>query len=87
MATKAEKAWMDKVAQLSCIICKTTPVTIHHCGTYVGGGRNHMKVIPICWEHHLGKEGIDGKQMGKRVWEAKYGTELSLLAKVMEMLE
>lgn len=71
---------MDKVASLGCLICHG-PATIHHCGTYMGGGRDHMKVLPLCWHHHLGPEGIDGKHMGKRVWEAKYGTEEELLAK------
>lgn len=70
---------MDRVASLGCIIC-TAPATIHHTGTYMGGGRNHMKVIPLCWPHHLGPEGIDGKRMGKRQWETKYGTEQDLLA-------
>ena len=80
-ATKAEKLHMDRVAALGCIIC-SMPATIHHCGTYMGGGRDHMKTIGLCWEHHLGKEGIDGKQMGKRKWESKYGTEESLLEQV-----
>lgn len=86
-ATKAEKAHMDKVAQLGCIIKKCGgPATIHHCGTYMGGGRDHMKVLPLCWPHHLGREGIDGKQMSKRAWEQKYGTEEELLAKVEKLL-
>ena len=41
-----------------------------------------MRVIPLCWNHHLGPEGIDGKRMAKRVWESKYGTEEDLLRKV-----
>lgn len=73
-ATQAQQLHMNRVAQLGCVVCGN-PATIHHCGTYMGGGRNHWKVIPLCWEHHLGAEGIDGKQMGKRVWEAKYGSE------------
>lgn len=71
---------MDLVANLGCIVkgCGS-PTTIHHCGTYMGGGRDHMRVIPLCWPHHLGPEGIDGKRMSKRQWQAKYGTELELL--------
>lgn len=46
-----------------------------------------MKVLPLCWRHHLGPEGIDGKKMGKRVWEEKYGTEEHLLAKVRATLD
>lgn len=88
MATVAEKKHMDAVAQLGCIVrgCGR-PATIHHCGTYMGGGRDHFKVIPLCWEHHLGREGIDGKRMAKRVWETKYGTEEELLALVARLLK
>lgn len=79
---------MDRVAQLPCVapMCCAWPVTLHHCGTHMGGGRDHMRVIPLCWEHHLGAEGIDGKKMSKRAWEAKYGSEEGLLEKVETML-
>lgn len=82
-ATAEEKRHMGRVAALGCIICGGA-ATIHHCGTYMGGGRDHKRVIPLCWEHHLGAEGIDGKRMGKRVWEEKYGTEEELL-KLVEL--
>lgn len=86
-ATKSEKIWMDRVAQLGCIIESCNGLaTLHHCGTYMGGGRDHKRVIPICWQHHLGKEGIDGKHLSKRQWEAKYGTEEELLEKVNLLL-
>lgn len=80
---------MARVAQLPCVArgcAQPGPSTFHHTGTYMGGGRNHMKGIPLCWPHHLGPEGIDGKRMGKRVWEAKYGTEEELLEITNTML-
>lgn len=80
-ATKAQKAHMSRVASLGCLICRG-PATIHHCGTGAGGRRDHNKVIPLCWEHHLGREGVDGKAMSKRAWQEKYGSEESLLAQV-----
>ena len=49
--------------------------TLHHCGTGAGGRKDHMKVIPLCHGHHLGKEGIDGKSMSKRAWQEKWATE------------
>jgi hypothetical protein len=52
----------------------------------MGGGRNHMRVIGLCPEHHQGREGIDGKHMSKRQWEAKYGSEEQLLAQVRQEL-
>jgi len=60
------------------------PATLHHCGTYMGGGRDHLRVLPLCHVHHQGPKGIDGKRMGKRVWEMKYGTEEELLLKTRQ---
>ena len=79
---------MSRVAELGCIVTGCgSPATIHHCGTYMGGGRDHMRVLPLCWEHHLGAEGIDGKRMSKRQWQEKYGYEKELLEKVKNMLD
>lgn len=82
-ANKAERAHMGRVAALGCIagVCGATAM-IHHCGTYMGGGRNHMRVLPLCWHHHQGPDGIDGKKISKRQWEARYGTEEELLDRV-----
>lgn len=87
-ASKAEKLHMQRVAALGCAVecCVRDDITIHHCGTYMGGGRDHMRVIGLCVDHHLGPEGIDGKKMGKRVWEQKYGTEEFLLEKTNILL-
>lgn len=86
--TVEEKKWMSRVAGLGCVVmgCGVS-ATIHHCGTYMGGGRDHMRVIPLCWEHHLGTEGIDGKRMSKRQWEEKYSTEEELLARTEWLLK
>lgn len=87
--TKAERKHLDAVASLGCIIRNHDclgRVTIHHCGTHMGGGRNHMRVIPLCWAHHLGPEGIDGKKMGKRIWEGRYGSEKELMAMTHKLL-
>lgn len=80
-----ERLHMDRVAALGCLICYS-PATIHHCGTHMGGGRDHMRVVPLCWAHHLGPEGIDGKKISKRQWEEKYGTEEELLQRVKKLL-
>jgi len=77
---------MASVAQLPCVVCGIRPVTVHHCMTGIGRRKDHLKTISLCWMHHLGPEGIDGKQMGKRVWEAKYGSEKVLLEKVNKLL-
>jgi len=88
MTTIADKEHMDKVSQLGCRVCINLgyirlgecPAGIHHTGTYMGGGRTHKRVLALCHEHHQGKEGIDGKHMSKRQWEAKFGTEEELLS-------
>lgn len=84
---------MEAVAQLPCIVstCGAWPVTIHHCGTGGGGRRDHMKVLPLCHHHHLGREGIDSvctpKPYSKRTWQEKYGREDDLLEIVKQQLE
>lgn len=45
-----------------------------------------MKVIPLCWGHHQGPEGIDGQKLSKRQWQSKYGTEVELMAETQRRL-
>lgn len=82
--TVAEKNHMIAVAQLPCIVCQAWPVSVHHAETGMGGRKNHMKVLPLCWNHHQGRDGIH--KMGRKPWQAKYGTEQELLAKVAQQL-
>lgn len=83
--TKKDREYWDQIAQLGCIIgprgCYGR-ITIQHCGTGIGRRKDHKKVIPLCWGHHLGREGIDGKHISKPVWESKYGTEEQLIMRV-----
>ncbi|MCE9567658.1 MAG: Ref family protein [Planctomycetes bacterium] len=80
-----EKRHWHRLLKLPCVVGLTScsgRITIHHCGTSAGGRKDHMRVIPLCFGHHLGPEGIDGKRMSKRAWQEKYGTETELLEKV-----
>lgn len=83
----------ERVRTLGCIVgpigCnfRNLPLTRHHCGTGAGGRKDHMKVIGLCWEHHLGREGVDGKRMSKKKWQEKYGTEEVLLKRVERRLK
>jgi hypothetical protein len=52
----------------------------------VAAGKNHKKVLGLCWEHHLGREGIDGKIMTRPEWVAKFGTEQELFRKQERIL-
>lgn len=86
-----EKQHMDKVRKLGCIVknheCEGR-TTIHHTGTGAGGRKNHMKVIGLCVEHHLGMRGINSLTgaMSRREWESVYGSESELLKLVDEKL-
>lgn len=91
--TKAEKTHLDAVASLGCIACRklgvmNSPAECHHPRTGVGAGRrsSHFDAIPLCPRHHrLGNRGV-AIHAGKETWEAKFGTELELLAEVTELL-
>lgn len=89
--TKAQRKRWDEISLLGCVVGPSSTcrgrTTIHHCGTGAGGRKNHDKVIPLCWEHHLGDEGIDGGKISKRQWQAKYGSEVSLMVKVQDVLD
>ena len=83
-ATKKQRERWNRIAELGCLICGG-PATIHHLFTGAGGRKNHDRVAPLCWEHHVGREGIDGRVMSKKVWQAKYMSEpeMELMVKTM----
>ena len=78
-ATAAEKAHMDRVAALGCIICGK-PACIHHVRQY-GSKRDHKKVLPICDKHHgnMGEFGV-ALHAGVNKWEKVNGTQEKWLA-------
>ncbi|MGI4812122.1 MAG: Ref family recombination enhancement nuclease [Janthinobacterium lividum] len=85
-ATKAESAYMGRVARLGCIVCRNlglgeSPAEIHHPRFLAGGGQRagHMDVIGLCAMHHrLGGHGV-AIHDGQETWELIYGTEAELL--------
>lgn len=90
--TKAESAWMSRVAALGCICCasegKTTKAALHHVRAGYGRGQraSHWEVLPLCPDHHqYGGMGV-AFHAGPRTWEAKYGSEVLLLALVYHAL-
>lgn len=83
--TAAQRRQWSKVAELGCLVCGAT-ATIHHLYTGGGGRKNHDKVAPLCWAHHIGPEGIDGRVMSKKQWQQKYFTEHEMEAMVRVML-
>lgn len=87
--TTSDQARFTKLVELGCIIknreCEGR-ITIHHCFTGMGRRKCHSKTTGLCWRHHLGDLGIDGKQMGKRTWELIYGSEEVLLERVNQLI-
>ena len=88
--TKDEKKYLDRVARVGCILCRTalgvkdSPAEIHHIRRF-GGKRSTSPVIPLCPEHHRGNSGVHG--LGAKGFEAKWGTsQEALLEKLNELL-
>lgn len=83
--TSAQNRRWDKIRCLGCLVCGAQ-ATIHHLYTGAGGRKNHDRVAPLCWIHHIGPEGIDGRKLSKRQWQEKYLTEHEMEARVSAML-
>ena len=90
--TKDERAYLSRVADLGCILCRrlrygNTPAEIHHARTGTGAGRraSHYNTIGLCAEHHRGNAGLHG--MGRKAFEIHYKfTEFELLEEVRRIL-
>ncbi len=83
--TKLEKQHMDRVARIPCLVCSDWPVAVHHAKTGAGGRKNHMLVLPLCYTHHQGREGIH--TLGRKAWQAMFGTEDEMLERVKKLLD
>lgn len=90
-ANAEERRHWSAIVELGCIVGPSLHccgrMTIHHCGTGAGGRKNHKDVICLCEGHHQGPEGIDGGVLGKRRWQEKFGSEISLMVKTQELLD
>lgn len=85
--TKAEKDHLSRIADMGCVICRA-PCEIHHIRRGMGMGQRNsdFNAIGLCPAHHrTGGHGI-AFHAGRKAFEAKYGTELELLAKTMGQL-
>lgn len=88
-ATAAERAHLDAVAQLPCLICGAWPVELHHLRTGQGMGQraSHFEVLPLCPYHHrYGGFGV-AIHGGTQEFQRNYGSETELLARVLALLE
>jgi len=84
--TPAEKAYMDKVARLGCMICGKPPHLHHVTGAGMGLKSSNYDVIPLCPYHH--QQGGYGEAVhnGTKEFESRYGTQAEMLEKVRQML-
>lgn len=83
--TKHEKQWLNRVAELGCIICGN-PAQIHHIreGQGMAQRASNYLVIPLCPDHHTdGGHGV-AIHAGQRTFERMYGSELDLLAETIK---
>ena len=87
---KREKAYMDRVASLGCVVCRNqgygdTPAQIHHIRAGQGMSQRapNTLVIPLCPQHHTdGGHGV-AVHAGRETFERIYGSELDLLAQTI----
>jgi len=84
-ATKAEKDHMGTVAALGCISCGAD-AEIHHLPGQ-GVRASHYETIGLCPTHHRNGNIGTAVHSGRRSFEANFGTERELLAKVTRMLK
>lgn len=90
--TKAEKRYHDMLAEIiGCIACFLDGHPNHYGSIHHVDGRTkpgcHMKVLFLCARHHQtgGKEAPSVHPWVRR-FEAKYGTQESLISKCQEIL-
>lgn len=84
---------MSSISQLGCIVCKLyydcdSPAEVHHIDGKTKPDA-HLKTIPLCFRHH--REGVNNdmyvsRHPYKNEFVSRYGTELSLLEKLKELL-
>lgn len=74
------------MAELGCLICGA-PAEIHHpTGAGMGLRASHYDAIPLCPTHHrTGGYGV-AIHAGQKAWEAKFGLQAELTAKVKKLL-
>ena len=90
MSTKAEKRYMNRVAELGCVVCRMlgygpTPAQLHHVreGQGMAQRAQNWLVVPLCPEHHQGKSGVHGDRSAMRQLKVD---ELDLLSQTIQDL-
>ena len=89
----AEIIHKGKVAELGCAMChhiygphEAGPVELHHLRTGGWGKGDYKTLIPLCFNHHQGREGIH--HIGTKLWEREFGvTQQQLLDWTLERIK
>jgi len=84
---KAERAWIERVVALGCVVCQR-PAEYHHIltGKAMGKKASHFDGFPLCPDHHRnGGPGV-AIHSGITTWERIHGTEIKYLERVRAML-
>ena len=92
--TADESRFMSAIANLGCVACRkdgwsNPDVSVHHIDGRTKPGA-HLLVLPLCAGHHQDGTGTNPTLIAvhpyKARFEARYGTQLSLLAECIAML-
>jgi hypothetical protein len=83
----AERAYMERVAELPCVCCGAPCEELHHprslaLGCGMGMKAPHTTVIPLCKKHH-----DELHRIGKRPWEARHKPQKGYVDEVRGLLE
>lgn len=83
--TGAEKRYLNRVAELPCVLCGAEGVHIHHAREGAGMAQRspHWLAIALCPDCHTGSTGIHGNR--QRLTAQKVD-EMALLARTIEAL-
>ena len=85
MTTKAEKKYLDRVAQLPCVLCGAHGVHIHHAreGQGMAQRAQNWLSIALCPDCHTGSTGIHGNRQRMKLQRVD---EMDLLSRTIEAL-
>lgn len=83
--TRAESLHKLHLSLMGCAMCnhihgphEPGPVELHHLRSGGWGKGNYLTLIPLCVNHHRGREGIH--HIGTKLWEREFGvTQRELL--------
>ena len=86
---KAELQHKAKLADMACLICERIygqhpggHVELHHLRTGGWGKGNYTTLIPLCYFHHLGAEGIH--TLGTKAWERHFDVSQKDLLEIVK---